>query len=60
LERLAAAGIGPFLVNTHYLADKVTAFVEESTFREKTQVTFEGNLLGTAGTLIKKFRFFSG
>ena len=60
LERLAAAGIGPFMVNSHYLADNVSAFVEESTFRKKTQVTFEDNLLGTAGTLIKNLDFFQG
>ena len=34
LERLTAAGMGPFLVNTHYLADMVTAFVEGSTFKK--------------------------
>ena len=60
LEHLTAAGIGPFLVNTHYLADQVKAFVEESTFREKIQVTFEENLLGTAGTLIRNLDFFQG
>jgi len=60
LERLAAAGIGPFMVNTHYLADNVSAFIEESIFRKKTQVTFEDNLLGTAGTLIKNLDFFQG
>ena len=60
LERLTAAGIGPFLVNTHYLANKVNAFIEESSFRTKTKVTFEENLLGTAGTLIKNLDFFQG
>lgn len=60
LERLTAAGIGPFLVNTHYLADKVKAFVEESTFKEKIQLTFEDDLLGTAGTLISNLDFFQG
>lgn len=60
LERLTAAGIGPFLINTHYLADKVTAFVEESLFRKKIQITFEDHLLGTAGTLIKNLDFFQG
>ena len=60
LERLTAAGIGPFLVNTHYLANKVNAFIEESSFRTKTKVTFEEYLLGTAGTLIKNLDFFQG
>ena len=60
LERLTAAGIGPFLVNTHYLADKVNKFVEASLFRKKIQVTFENHLLGTAGTLIRNLDFFQG
>lgn len=60
LERLTAAGIGPFLVNTHYLADKVNKFVEASPFRKKIQVTFENYLLGTAGTLVRNLDFFQG
>ena len=60
LERLTAAGIGPFLINTHYLAEKVTAFIEESHFRKKIQLTFEDHLLGTAGTLIRNLDFFQG
>jgi len=60
LERLTAAGIGPFLINTHYLADKVKTFVQKSPFREKIQVTFEDYLLGTAGTLIRNLDFFQG
>mgnify|MGYP003956646267 CR=1 FL=1 len=28
LERLAQVGIGPFLINTHYLAEQVEAFIE--------------------------------
>ena len=60
LERLTAAGIGPFLVNTHYLANKVNAFIEESSFQTKTKVIFEEHLLGTAGTLIKNLDFFQG
>lgn len=60
LERLSAAGVGSFLINTHYLADKVKAFVEESDFRKNIQLTFEDVLLGTAGTLIRNIDFFQG
>lgn len=60
LERLSAAGVGSFLVNTHYLANKVKAFVEESNFQKYIQVTFEDDLLGTAGTLIRNLDFFQG
>ena len=34
LQRLAQAGIGPFLVNTHYLSGQVNAFVESSPYRQ--------------------------
>jgi mannose-1-phosphate guanylyltransferase len=60
LERLSAAGVGSFLVNTHYLADKVKQFVQESTFRKNIKLTYEDNLLGTAGTLIRNLDFFNG
>ena len=38
LERLYRAGVSSFLVNTHYLADKVKAFVEESSYRKKYSI----------------------
>ena len=60
LKRLYGAGVSSFLVNTHYLADKVKAFVEESDYRKNIQLTFEDNLLGTAGTLIRNIDFFQG
>lgn len=60
LERLSEAGIGPFLINTHYLADQVKTFVEESAFRKKITLVHENHLLGTAGTLIENLDFFQG
>ncbi len=60
LERLTAAGIEPLLINTHYLADQVEAFVEGSPFRKKIKLVHERHLLGTAGTLIENLDFFQG
>ena len=60
LERLYRAGVSSFLVNTHYLADRVKVFVEESEYRKNIQLTFEDDLLGTAGTLIRNIDFFQG
>lgn len=60
LERLSEAGIGPFLINTHYLADQVKIFVEESPFRKRIKLVHENQLLGTAGTLIENLDFFQG
>lgn len=58
LDRLSAAGIGPFLVNTHYLAEQVEEFVEFNFYKPVVTLVREDNLLGTAGTLINNLKFF--
>ena len=60
LERLTQSGIGPFLVNTHYLAEQVNAFLEASLYRESVTLVNELELCGTAGTLIANLGFFQG
>ncbi|MGN6579997.1 MAG: sugar phosphate nucleotidyltransferase [Bordetella sp.] len=58
LRSLAAAGCGPFLVNTHYLSEQVESFIEQNPYREQIEVVHEPVLLGTAGTLISNLDFF--
>ncbi len=58
LERLTNAGIGPFLVNTHYLAEQVESFIQASAYQERVRLVHEKELLGTAGTLIENLDFF--
>jgi len=60
LEKLSEAGFGPFLINTHYLHERVEEFVESSPFRDQITLTYESDLLGTAGTLSKNVEFFQG
>jgi len=60
LEQLTQAGFGPFLVNTHYLAEQVNAFIGASRFRDSVSLVHELELQGTAGTLINNLRFFQG
>jgi mannose-1-phosphate guanylyltransferase len=60
LERLTCAGLGPFLINTHYLSDQVETYVRTSAYRDSSILTYEPTLLGTAGTLIKNISFFDG
>jgi mannose-1-phosphate guanylyltransferase len=60
LERLTKAGIGPFLVNTHYLAEQVESFIKASSYQEQVRLVHEQELLGTAGTLIENLDFFQG
>lgn len=60
LERLTQAGIAPFLVNTHYLADQVEEFVATSPYRDRVTLVHEPTLLGTASTLMANLDFFQG
>ena len=50
--------MGPFLINTHYLASQVEAFIEGSPYRGQVTLTKELELYGTAGTLIENLDFF--
>ena len=60
LECLTKAGIGPFLVNTHYLADQVESFIKTSTHHKQVSLVHELELRGTAGTLLENLDFFQG
>ena len=60
LQRLTQAGLGPFLVNTNYLAGLVQNFIKASSFRDQVTLVHEWDLLGTAGTLIENLEFFGG
>jgi mannose-1-phosphate guanylyltransferase len=60
LERLSDAGMGPFLVNTHYLAEQVQEFVRASPYSDMVTLVHEPTLLGTAGTLMANLDFFKG
>ncbi len=60
LERLGKAGVGPILINTHYLSAQVNSFIAGSKFQKNVAVVHEPNLLGTAGTLIANLDFFDG
>ncbi|MBT6543216.1 MAG: NTP transferase domain-containing protein, partial [Rhodobacteraceae bacterium] len=60
LERLTQAGIGQFLVNTHYLAEQVEVFIQASPYRDQVTLVNELELHGTAGTLIANLDFFQG
>ncbi len=60
LDQLSSAGIGPFLVNTHYLSEKVQMFIEKSSYKNDVTIKYEKTLNGTAGTLIHNKNFFDG
>ncbi len=58
LQRLTQAGMGPFLVNTSYLADLVESYIKTSSYHDQVTLVHELELLGTAGTLIENLEFF--
>ena len=60
LEKLTDVGVVSILVNTHYHADKVVAYVEHSIYKNRVAVVYEPYLLGTAGTLMANLTFFEG
>ncbi len=57
LENLTLSGVNDILINTHYLPEHVNQFVLKSRFSSYCKITFEENLLGTAGTLLKNLDF---
>jgi len=60
LGNLSRAGLGPFLVNTHYLSEQVEAYVRDSRFRDAVTLVHEPELRGTAGTLLANTDFLDG
>jgi mannose-1-phosphate guanylyltransferase len=60
LDSLHKNDIGPYLVNTHYFAEQVEAFITASDFHNSVSLVNEATLLGTAGTLKQNIDFFDG
>ena len=59
LRTINKLGCESALINTHYLAAKVENYLDNVSFNNmKIKVTFEEELLGTAGTLISNIDFF--
>ena len=58
LDLLFEAGIERTLINTHYLAGKVRAYVATSRWRDRVDLVHEPELLGTGGTIWANRAFF--
>ena len=52
------SGIEKILINTHYLSNQVEDFLLKSKYRNKIEIAYEKNLLGTGGTLLQNKNFF--
>lgn len=51
LAKLVDVGFDHVFVNTHYLADHVTAYLQASSYSDIVEAVYEPTLLGTAGTI---------
>jgi mannose-1-phosphate guanylyltransferase len=60
LDALFAAGAERVLVNTHYLSEAIRAFLMTCPARDKVDLAFEPELLGTGGTIAANAAFFAG
>jgi mannose-1-phosphate guanylyltransferase len=61
LRQLKTAGCDAVRINTHYLSEQVEAFLKtQQNNGMKIEVTYEPELLGTAGTLLANKTFFEG
>ena len=61
LRKLEKAGCDSVLINTHYLAEKVEAFLKRwQSPAMAVKTVYEPELLGTAGTLLANQEFFVG
>ena len=60
LEQLSDNGIEEFLINSHYLSEKVHQFIENSPFKNRVTIFNEAELLGTLGTLKATLSFWKG
>jgi mannose-1-phosphate guanylyltransferase len=58
LDMLDRARFDEVLINTHYFADLVEEYVEHSAYRKFATLSFEPDLLGTAGTMLRHKHFF--
>ncbi len=60
LDKLINLGVEEILINTHYFAEQVERFVNQSNYKTKISLVNESKLLGTAGTLIAQKDFWQG
>ena len=59
LDMLLTNNTNRVLINTHYLADAVNTFVNQSKWRDQIDIVHENSLLGTGGTILSNKNFFS-
>ena len=51
IESMISVDVSKILINTHYHADIVQEFIKQHKYKDKIEILFEPNLVGTGGTL---------
>ncbi|MFA6189473.1 MAG: nucleotidyltransferase family protein [Sulfuricurvum sp.] len=58
LDSLSKAGVEEFLINTHYFAEQMEMYVENSKYKDAITLVHEDELLLTGGTILANKDFF--
>lgn len=58
LDKLVQLGVEEILINTHYFSEQVEAFVAASPYHDRIILSYEPELMGTAGTLVRNRNFW--
>lgn len=59
IRQILGAGINEIVVNTHYRADAIEAYVNAQEYASQIIISYEEELLGTGGTLKKHIDFLA-
>lgn len=59
IEKLGKLGVDEFIINTHYLADNVSQYIDNHPLCHQIHNAFEAQLLGTSRTLLEHASFLS-
>ena len=59
IQNLQKHGVNHFIVNAHYLADKIEEFIINSSLSNKVKVVIEDQILGTGGGVLNAEQYFS-
>ncbi|MEK0157742.1 nucleotidyltransferase family protein [Pseudoalteromonas piscicida] len=58
LDKLVQLGVEEILINMHYFSEQVEAFVAASPYHDRIILSYEPELMGTAGTLVRNRNFW--
>ena len=51
IDKIIDSGLGPVLINTHYLSGAVVDFTKHNVHNKQLNIVYEQELLGTAGVV---------